>query len=85
MNGDPAGLEPADSSGEASTLDGWRKTLSHFRETAAQLEAIGEYKAAREVDDAAGRFESEVEARAARERLRSGKTVHGEDPQAPLI
>ena len=80
MNGDSAGLEPADRSRKASAVTS-RETLDQWRQTAADLEVIGEYKAAREVCDASDRLLSVIEASEASEGERSRKTVHGEDPQ----
>jgi hypothetical protein len=84
MNGDPAGLESADSSSKTSPVHG-REAIREFRQTAEKLEAIGEYKAAREVHDAAQRFESLVQTREVGEGVRSGKEVHGEDSQAAKV
>lgn len=80
MNGDSAGLEPADRSSAAGAVTS-RETVSRWKGTAAALEIIGEYKAAREVGDAADRLLSFIEAREVSEGISSRKAAHGEDPQ----
>lgn len=81
MNGDSAGLEPTDSSGAIDTRARRWEARNLLREAEATLEALGEYKAAREVGDAGIRLQSTLEADEARERQRRSKALHGEDPQ----
>ena len=80
MNGDPAGLESADGGSPDDVAVG-RETVSQLRETAALLEKVGEYKAAREVGDAADRYSSFIEASTIGQGVSGREALHGEDPQ----
>lgn len=81
MNGDPAGLESTDPSSESDPRRErsgsrdkafWEETAQAFHVLGALAEEIGEWKLAREAEDAA--------ARAIGEGQRCSQGVHGEDP-----
>lgn len=84
MNGDTAGLEPADPGSEVNAQPRGGDATYLLREAEKILETIGEYKAAREVGDAANRLRSELgaqlEASAVSERQRSREALHGQNP-----
>lgn len=82
MNGDTAGLESTNSR-RPRNFGRSRETLSILIDASTSLEGLGEYKAAREVQDAAIRLQSQLvkDEREARERKRSGEALDGQDPQ----
>lgn len=63
MNGDTAGLEPTDTSGEAADqLRRWRDALTTFNATAKAACDVHEYHLQREAEDAAARCVGHIQA-----------------------
>lgn len=81
MNGDSARLESADTGGEVDPRSSVEACTALLRKASETLEWLGEYKAAREVFDAAARTESWWPSCTPGEGKRGGEALHGENPQ----
>jgi len=94
MNGNStlAGPESADTGEPGHRGVSIADTFRLLRASTAALEARGEWRLAREIQDACARYDSEVIPSAAfilplpfGEGQRGGEGVHGEDPQAEEV
>lgn len=77
MNGDTTGLESTDASSASDSLGRWRLAVQLFRQAAETASLIGEWKLAREAEDAHHRAKAEV----GRQEAVQQRGVDGEDPQ----
>lgn len=84
MNGHSTGLESADT-GRTSNHGFGDADVANLRSAKAALEARGEWRLAREIEDALARWDSEAaerqQALALGEGERGSEALHGENPQ----
>lgn len=80
MNGNPAGLVSANTSGESDFVKRRRIALTAFNECAAAAAQVGEWKLQREAEDAAARCIGAIQQDERQQALQLG-SVDGENPQ----